>query len=213
MQATRTTAMITTAVFGATLVMAAPASAQEPGAPGGDCRSAAIKASVNTAGETRFACKEPTTLAKYIDGPYRARTEDTIGYGIVENGKVVFHSSVKLKTTVSLQTRHHWVDVTWVQNDDRHVVVDIPVKMQEDRDWDFDRVTDSALYGGNHYQTTRSEHHYLDTDKEGVYYWFLDSIKIRDRWRGDFPIEDYVEAPHFRCYKTVPCKYPNGQEA
>jgi hypothetical protein len=213
MPATKSVAAIVATAFGAALVMAAPASAQDPAPPGGDCQAAAVKASTSAPGETRFACKEPSTKAKYIDGPYRARTEDTIGYGIVENGQVVFHSSVKLNTYAGLQTHNHWIDVTWVQKDDRQIVIDIPVKMQEDVDWLPDRVTDSALYGGTHYQTTRSEHHYLKTDKEGVYYWFLDNMKIRDRWRGDFKIGDYVEAPHFRCYKTVPCKYPNGQEA
>jgi hypothetical protein len=149
----------------------------------------------------------------YIDDPYHAHTDENLFYAIVTNGEVEFISWVKMTSRIGLQFRHHYFNLSWTQLENRSVTVDVDVRSREDITLWPDRTVEEDLYGNASYQTSWSQDGYLTTDGPGVFYWDLHDRSIRDAEYGSFKVIDDFESPHYRCYKTVPCKYPDGQEA
>lgn len=149
-----------------------------------------------------------------VDGLYRGHTQGIITYGIRDqNGDPIFESYIWQRSIISLQARVHWLQVTWVQLQGRQITFEIPARTMEDISWWPDRTVDTVLFGSITYGTQRTEHHYVNTDGPGVFYWELYNQKIMDREMGPFQVASDAEGPHFRCYKHVRCKYPNGHEA
>jgi len=149
----------------------------------------------------------------YIDDQYHAHTDENLFYAIVTNGAVTFISWVKMTSRIGLQFRYHYFNLSFTQLENRPVIVTVNVKSREDISFWPDRTVEEDLYGNASYQTQWSQDGYLHTDTDGKFYWELDDRKINDAEEGEFSVLDDFEGPHFRCYKTVPCKYPNGQEA
>jgi hypothetical protein len=149
----------------------------------------------------------------YIDDQYHAHTDENLYYAIVTNGVVTFISWVKMTSRIGLQFRYHYFNLSFTQLENRPVTVTVNVKSREDISFWPDRTVEEDLYGNASYQTQWSQDGFLHTDTDGVFYWELDDRQINDEEMGQFSVMDDFEAPHFRCYKTVPCKYPNGQEA
>lgn len=162
----------------------------------------------------RKSVPHPLDITGNVDGLYRAHTDGTIEYGIIgDDGEPIFQSTIWQQSIIGLQMRHQWLQVSWVQLDNRLINFEIPARTREDISWWPDRTVDSVLFGSVYYETNRTEHHYVDTDGPGVFYWELYNQKILDLEMGPFQVASDAEGPHFRCYKTVSCKYPNGHEA
>lgn len=158
----------------------------------------------------------PRPLDNYIDSEYRGRTEDTVEYGTIEGGEVIFESSVHLRTIISLQARRHPLDVTWWENNNRDITFNIPVALYEDIPfWPDDEV--GGLTYVNDYDTSvfRSVDTAVTPNRGGVYYWYPTNMTIVDQEYGLFVLTNDIEAPHFLCFDapTSNCRYPGGEEA
>jgi len=149
----------------------------------------------------------------YIDDQYHAHTDENLFYAIVTNGQVTFISWVKLTSRVGLQFRNHYFNLSFVQLENRPIILTVNVRSREDISLWPDRTVQEDLYGNATYDTQRSEDGYLTTDDAGVFYWELADRRIDDQQHGRFDVIDDFEGPHYRCYVTVSCKYPNGKEA
>jgi hypothetical protein len=152
----------------------------------------------------------------YIDSQYRGRTEDTVEYGTIEDGEVIFESSIHLRTVISLQARRHRLEVAWWENNSRDVTFNVPVSLYEDVPFAGD-----PQVGGLFYANDSPQAYFRDVDtaqtpnRGGVYYWYPDNMTIVDREYGLFVLTNEIEAPHFLCFNSPfsNCRYPNGEEA
>ncbi|WP_406631841.1 hypothetical protein [Amycolatopsis sp. WGS_07] len=163
--------------------------------------------------EVRAGAMHPMVGWTNIESQYRASTQEVIWYAIIENGAPTFVSYVWKRSIISLQMRSHRIEVSWVQLQKRPITFEIPIRTREDVPLWWDRTVDDQLLGGITYQTSKKDVAYMSTDGPGVFYWEMYDRYINDETQGRFKVTYDMEGPHFRCYKTVPCKYPNGKEA
>jgi hypothetical protein len=151
-----------------------------------------------------------------INHAYRASSNNTIYWGSrTTAGVLLWSSSVRVTSWISLQNTYHPFNVTYTSLGGRQIDMTIPVRMQEHIRWATDPTRDTRSYSPWYYGTYFSETGSLRTpDAAGKFFPELYNMSLQDRAAGrSFSIGGNIQYPRFQCYWTVNCKYPNGAEA
>lgn len=152
-----------------------------------------------------------------INHTYRASSNNTIYWGSrTTAGVLIWSSSVRVTTWISLQKTYHLFNVSYTSLGGRQIDMTIPVRMREHFPFWLDGTVDSKYWSPWYYGTSYSLTSTLQTplNKAGKFYPELHNMSLQDRAAGrSFAIGGNIQYPRFQCYVSVSCKYPNGVEA
>jgi hypothetical protein len=150
-----------------------------------------------------------------VQSEFRGTSQDEIIYGVQENGRIIFSSSVRVRTIIGLQARSHFFEVSWAESSRRQIGFTIPARMRKDRGGRPDETTDSTSYNNEVASSSYRASQFLDTTSSGKFFANLYNMKINDRQYGTFEVQGDIQSPRFRCTSDSGenCKFPNGMEA
>ncbi|MFE5837295.1 hypothetical protein [Arthrobacter sp. NPDC056493] len=171
---------------------------------------------------TEIVAESPTTqagemqpLSTTINSQYRASSNDTLWWGQMTTAKVViWKSSIKLNTWISLQKTRHSFNVFYTSMNKRQISVTIPLRMRESIPLWWDRDVDTLVFRPFSFGTSFTQTQFPETDGPGKFFAEMYNMSINDRSAGRvFKVAGTIKLPRFQCYITAPCKYPYGREA
>ena len=172
---------------------------------------------------TEIVPESPTTqagemepLSTTINTQYRASSNDTLRWGQMTTARVViWQSSIKLNTWISLQRTYHTFNVSYTSMNKRQISVTIPLRMRESVPFWFDHDVDNLWFMPFAFGTSFTQtKHPMTPKKAAKFFAELYDISVNDRSAGRvFKIGGTIKLPRFQCYLNAPCKYPYGREA